>query len=246
MLNISIPSGALEYEDIGDGIPLVMLHGGTGNIEEWGSCVAHFADQYRVIAYNRRGYGKSEPRYRFGPDFFEEDVQDLAALMDALGLHSPVFLCAFSDGGTIALMFAVKYPERVRAMVISGAHIYVDKKTVPGLHKIRQLYENRVTARGLEGTPQVRSQRAWFDRWLHPDFAPFSIEDEISRIQCPTLVIQGTEDEYAEPAHAESIAEKISDSELWLVKGARHWVHGGKRADAFQERVLDFFSRIDT
>ena len=64
------------------------------------------------------------------PGFFEEDVRDLVALMNGLGLTAPVFLCAFSDGGTIALMFAVRHPERVKAMVCSGAHIYVDKTTV--------------------------------------------------------------------------------------------------------------------
>ena len=50
------------------------------------------------------------------------------------------------------------------------------------------------------------------------------------------------QDEYADPAHAEAIAQRISASELWLVEGARHWVHGGKYADAFNKRVLAFFS----
>ena len=239
---VSIPKGMLEYVDIGEGIPLIMLHGGTGSIEEWGACVDCFAETYRVIAYNRRGYGGSTPRYVFPHRFFEEDTEDLAALLEALALDGPVFLCGFSDGGTIALMFAVRHPTRVRAMVCSGGHIYVDKKTTPGLQKARKTFEKRVARHGVEDTPQTRSQRAWFDRWLHPGFEPFSIEDEIFRIQCPTLVVQGMEDEYADPTHAQRIAHGIKGSQLWLVKGARHWVHGGKQAEDFKKHVLEYLA----
>ncbi|MBW2109707.1 MAG: alpha/beta fold hydrolase, partial [Deltaproteobacteria bacterium] len=111
MTQIEIPSGTLEYVEKGRGAPLILLHGGTGNIEEWGGCVDGFAHHYRVIAYNRRGYGNASPRYDYPPDFFYEDVRDLAALMDALGVGGPAYICAFSDGATIALLFAVRYPD---------------------------------------------------------------------------------------------------------------------------------------
>jgi pimeloyl-ACP methyl ester carboxylesterase len=175
-------------------------------------------------------------------DFFQEDVEDLAAFLDVLGLHHPVSLCAFSDGGTIALMFAAASPERTRAMVCSGAHIYVDKKTSEGLRRVRETFEHRVKTKGMRETPQIRSQRAWFDRWLHGDFEPFSIEDKMCEIKCPTLVVQGTEDEYAEPSHAERIAGGIRDAELWFVEGARHWIHAGKHRDRFVERTMTFLA----
>jgi pimeloyl-ACP methyl ester carboxylesterase len=239
---VTIASGKLEYVDKGRGVSLVLLHGGTGNIDEWGSCVDCFAERYRVIAYNRRGYGNSTPRYVFRPDFFEEDIEDLVHLLDALGVHGPVFLCGFSDGGTIALMFAVRHPERVCAMVCSGAHIYVEEKTSRGLLRVREVFEQRVKRRGLQETPQARSQRAWFDRWLNDDFRPFSIEDEISHIVCPTLVVQGMEDEFAAESHARRIADVIDNAELWLVEGARHWIHGGQHAGVFQDRVMSFLA----
>jgi pimeloyl-ACP methyl ester carboxylesterase len=164
------------------------------------------------------------------------------AFLDVLGLHSPVLLCAFSDGGTIALIFAATFPERTRAMVCSGAHIYVDEKTSKGLLRVKTIFEHRIRAEGTMETPQVRSQRAWFHRWLHPDFRPFSIEDKMSQIKCPTLVVQGTEDEYAEPSHAERIAHGIRDGELWLVEGAHHWVHGGEHKDQFLDRAMAFLA----
>jgi pimeloyl-ACP methyl ester carboxylesterase len=242
MPRASIKTGTIEYVEAGKGTPLILLHGGTGSIEEWGSCIDHFATQYHVIAYNRRGYGESSPRYHFGEDFFQEDIEDLAALLDVLGLVTPVFLCAFSDGGTVALIFAAAFPERTRAMVCAGAHIYVDEKALRGLARARPILKNRLQHKHGKETAQVRSQMAWFDRWLHQDFRPFSIEDQMGRIKCPTLVVQGTEDEYAEPSHAERIAQGISNAQLWLVDGARHWVHGGEHQDLFLQRAMAFLA----
>ena len=242
MSKVSIPSGTLEYVESGQGVPLILLHGGTGSIREWGTCIDHLATRYRVIAYNRRGYGESTPRCSFSQGFLQEDVEDLVAFLDALGLAMPVLLCAFSDGGTIALIFAASYPEQTRAMVCAGAHIYVDEKTTEALLRTRRIFEKRVQGNGIKKTPHIRSQMAWFDRWLHPDFKSFSIEATISRIKCPTLIVQGTEDEYASPGHAQRIADGIKDAQLWLVQGARHWVHGGQHNDSFMEGVMAFLA----
>jgi len=243
METISIPNGTLEYVEVGDGIPLIMLHGGSGSIEEWGDCIDYFATQYRVIAYNRRGYGNSTPRDTFLPNFHSEDAEDLLAFLDILGLDYPVLLCGFSDGATIALLFAAEFPERVRAMVCAGGHIYTDDKTHEGLLRARSLFEACIKRDELdEQLPQIRSQRAWFDLWLDPDFKRFSIEDKMSQVRCPTLVIQGSEDEYAGADHAHRIADGIEDSRLCLINGARHWIHGGKCADEFKKEVMTFLA----
>lgn len=237
-----IPSGTLEYVKKGHGPPLVLLHGGTGSIEEWGCCVDWFAEKFQVVAYNRRGYGNSSPREIFPLNFYDEDIEDLAALLRVLGLTSPLLLCGFSDGGTIALIYAARFPARVRAMVCVGAHIYAEEKSIRGLVHAREVFERRLAEMGLEETPQIRSQRAWFDRWLQAGADLLAIEGELPRITCPTLIVQGAEDEYAEKSHARRIAEGINDSELWLVEGARHWVHRGEHAKAFADRAMAFLS----
>jgi pimeloyl-ACP methyl ester carboxylesterase len=242
MKKVSIPSGELEYVEKGEGPALILLHGGTGSIEEWKSCLDVFSSQFRVIAYNRRGYGRSTPRYAFPVDYYHEDLDDLWELLKALDVTLPSFFCGFSDGGTLALMFAARYPTALRALVVSGAHIYVEEKTARGLDRVRQHYKRAGQNKGLTNTPQYRSQLAWFDRWLGRNFRPFSIEDDMARITCPTLVVQGTEDEFASSDHARDIAGGISNSQLWLVEGARHWIHGGAHEKVFQDRVLDFFS----
>ena len=242
MPKAEIPSGALEYIETGRGAPLVLLHGGTGSIEEWGTCIDRFAASFQVIAYNRRGYGHSTPRETFSLNFFEEDIEDLAAFLGVLGLTQPILLCAFSDGGTIALMYAARFPAQVKAMVCVGAHIYVEEKSIRGLVHARKVFERRIAETGLEETPQIRSQRAWFDRWLVGDREFLSMENDLSRITCPTMIIQGTEDEYAETSHAERIAGGIPGSVLWLVEGARHWVHRGEHTEAFTGKVTRFLA----
>ena len=239
---ISVPGATLEYVDEGQGPPLVLLHGGTGNIAEWGDCVPYFAQRHRVVAYNRRGYGNSTPRVDFPPTYHHTDVADLLALLDALNVKAPVRLCGFSDGGTIVLMFAARFPGRVESLVSIAGHIYVEEKSRQGLRRARRFFESGIQKRGLdEGSHAVQGRRAWFDLWLDDRFGEsFNIEHELDRIECPALIIQGTEDEYAQVSHARRIADGIADSRLYLIEGARHWIHGGEHADRLRQAVAAF------
>jgi pimeloyl-ACP methyl ester carboxylesterase len=239
---IDIPDGSLEYVDIGRGAPLIFLHGGTGTIAEWGDTLSHFADKYRVLAYNRRGYGNSTPRTDFPPTYHRSDVADLLAFLDALKLDGPVGLCGFSDGATIALMFAARFPTRVHAVVSVSGHIYVEEKTQEGLLRAKRLFESGLRRKGVdEGTAKIQGRRAWFDLWLDKAFREwFDIGDELEQIRCPVLVMQGTEDEYAEVEHARQIAAGIRNSQLCLVEGAKHWIHGGDQAGLLLQTLSDF------
>lgn len=239
---IPISDGVLEYTDTGMGAPLVLLHGGTGDIGEWGASVGYFARQYRVLVYNRRGYGNSTPRLDFPPTYHDADVADLLKFLDALGLNEPVRLCGFSDGATIALMFAARFPSRVAALVLVAGHIYVEAKTQQGLLRAKRLFETGVQKKARdEAAHKIQGRRAWFDLWLDEHFRQwFNIEDALGKIRCPTLVVQGTEDEYANVSQARRIAEGIPNAGLYLVAGAKHYIHGGDQAEALCERVMTF------
>jgi pimeloyl-ACP methyl ester carboxylesterase len=241
---ISVPGATFEYVDVGEGPALVLLHGGTGSIQEWGDSIASFSENFRVLAYHRRGFGGSTSRSAFPFNYHDTDVADLAAFLDALGLHRPVRLCGFSDGGTIVLMFAAQFPERVSAAVSVAGHIYVEKKTQEGLSKTRQMLGAAMERGGCDPTSNaIRSREAWFELWLAPDFRDwFNLEARLAQIACPTLVIQGTRDEYAGVDHARRIADGIKDARLLLVEGAKHWIHGGEYAKIFQDSVKAFFN----
>ena len=92
------------------------------------------------------------------------------------------------------------------------------------------------------GANGVALIEAWYAHWLDPAQRPLDIRGEIGRITAPTLVIQGLDDEFATPAHAEGIARAIAGAELWLIPACRH-APQLEYPEAFNERVLGFLAR---
>ncbi len=226
----------------GWGEPLILLHSGGGSTAEWEACLPLFTPFYQTVTYDRRGYGRPSRPRDFTGDYFSEDVEDLKGLLDHLDISGPVRLCGFSDGGTVAMLFAANYPGRVAAMVCEGAHAYVEDITIESLSEVAAGYEKKAREEGRGEDPGVRSQLAWFRRWLEPDFRSWSILEDLSRIECPTLIVQGVRDRFATSEQAENIAGTIRGSGLWMVEEAGHRVHE-RFPEEFTRRALDFFDR---
>jgi pimeloyl-ACP methyl ester carboxylesterase len=125
--HVNLPDGgSLYYEIYGDDRhdPLVLVHGGNMDRRVWSNQVGAFADEYRVITYDVRGFGKSSPK-----DRPHQAHADLLALLDALEISSPVHLAGLSLGGRIAVDFALCNRDRVRSLILaapglSGWHWY--------------------------------------------------------------------------------------------------------------------------
>jgi len=109
----------LYWERYGDpeAPAMVLLHHGLGSIHSWRRQIPAFASAgWQVIAYDRWGYGRSDPRPGFEAGYLLQDMHEAIELLEALGL-ARVSLVGHSDGGTIALLMAAEYPERVERMV---------------------------------------------------------------------------------------------------------------------------------
>ena len=98
----------------GEGEPLVLLHGGASDLRIWDHQVETLARTLRVIRYDQRGYGKSDI-----PVSLFSYVDDLRGLIDALKLER-VSVIGSSLGGSVAIDFALKYPERIRSLILVG------------------------------------------------------------------------------------------------------------------------------
>jgi len=121
--------------------PVLLLHHGLGSVRAWRRQIAPLAEAgFRVVAYDRWGYGGSDCRDGLDLPTFSTDLQDLTALLDALDIQRAA-LVGHSDGGKIALYFASQQPERVTCLVTVAAHIYVEAKMESGLMGVRQAYE---------------------------------------------------------------------------------------------------------
>jgi pimeloyl-ACP methyl ester carboxylesterase len=223
---------------------VVLLHHGLGSTRAWRKQVPAFVDAgYRVIVYDRWGYGASDQRPSLDVPGFESDMADLDVLLAACNLRS-VTLIGHSDGGTLGLYFAARYPERVAALVTVAAHIYLERATMePGIQEILQAYQN--DQRFRKGMHLAHGDKAdavmqnWFDSWHTPEALSWDMRPQLVQISCPTLVIQGELDEHASPQHAVDIAETIPGAELWLLEGAAHMLPQ-ETPDKLNQKLLSF------
>ena len=213
----------------GAGFPLVLLH---GNGED-GSYFAHqmdrFSRQYRVIAVDTRGHGKS-PRGS-APFTLEQFAEDLKGLLDRLGIGR-THLLGFSDGANIALLFALRYPDYVESLILNGGNL--DPKGV----------KRRFQLPICLGYALV-SLCAKFDRKAVPKKEllalmvkqPHIHPQALAALRCPTLVIAGDRDLIKE-AHTRQIFAAIPGAALAILPGD-HFV-ANKNPAAFNRTVEDF------
>jgi len=233
----------IETDGPKDGHPIIFLHHGLGSTRAWKYQVPFFVNAgYQVVLYDRWGYGKSEKRpYLAVPDF-EDDLEDLKVLIETLN-HQPVTLIGHSDGGSIALYYAALYPDCVNLLVTVAAHIYLEDEMVPAIFEIIRTFEGdnrfRKGLRRAHGDKFESTFYNWIEGWKVPETREWDMRPVLSNIQCPALVIQGLDDEYATPQHAVDIAENITNSELWLVPGANHMLPQ-EIPEVFNRKVIAF------
>jgi pimeloyl-ACP methyl ester carboxylesterase len=244
---VSINGHNLHVETYGpqDGPVVVLLHHGLGSARAWKAQTPVLAAAgYRVIAYDRWGYGASDARPELGMPFFEDDMRDLDALLDELGAQQ-ASLVGHSDGGTLALYYASQQPLRVVRLAVVAAHIYIEPKMDTGIRGVRQIFENE--ARFREGLHRAHGEkgesvfRHWFGGWVKPENLSWDMRPVLGQIACPTLVIQGVEDEHATPQHARDIARAIPHANLWLLESAGHMLPQDQ-PDEFNARLLEFLN----
>ena len=111
---------SIFYQSTGDGFPLIWSHEFAGSYESWEQQVRYFSHRYRVITYNDRGYPPSD--VPSDPEAYAQEItiEDLRRLMDHLGLDQ-AYIGGLSMGGNVALNFALRYPERCKAIIVASA-----------------------------------------------------------------------------------------------------------------------------
>ena len=239
------PGHSLYWERAGDPADpaVVFLHHGLGSTRAWKQQPPAFTGAgWQTLAYDRWGYGRSSPRPALDLPEFGADVADLAALLDDQGLER-VALIGHSDGGTVALYFAARFPERVCALVTVAAHIYLEATMLPGMLALRKAFEH--DERFRQGLQRAHGDQVdsvfdnWFEGWVRAEHLAWDMRPMLSDVRCPTLVIQGELDEHATPQHARHLAAAVALGQLWLIPGVGH-MPAQDRPDEFNRRVLTF------
>lgn len=151
-----INGARLYYELAGNGPTLMMIHAGVADSRQWNNEFRYFASRHRVVRYDLRGYGRSEP---VDGDF--SHLQDLVALLDTVALLGHAVLIGCSMGGGLALDFALLHPQRVLALVLVGAGprgLKLDVPSPPQQREADLAYE----AGDLDRLAELETQ-IWFD-----------------------------------------------------------------------------------
>ena len=222
---------ALNYVEAGEGFPLVLLHGNGEDHTYFKHQMGPFSDRYRVIALDTRGHGRS-PRGT-APFTLDQFAQDLKDFLDEKGIER-CHLLGFSDGGNIALLFALRHPQYVEKLVVNGANL------VPsGVKASTQwlITAGWVMCRVLACFSQ-KARRNWELLNLmvtQPNIDPRALK----ALSMPVLVTAGEQDMIRED-HTRAIAAAIPGSRLAILPGD-HFV-ARQNWQAFNPLVLDFLA----
>ena len=222
----------LNYIEQGQGQPLILLHGNGESNDYFEHQIPFFAGDYRVIAIDTRGHGKS-PRGEksFTIKQFAEDLHDF---MDEKGIEKAILL-GFSDGGNIALTFALKYPERVEKMIVDGANLF--PSGVKPLYQWPIEFGYRIARLFAKKSEKAKQNAEMLGLMVNePHIEP----SKLARLTMPVLVVAGTKDMIKE-SHTRLIYKSLPNAQLAILEGD-HFV-ANKNADAFNKVVAGFLRK---
>ena len=220
------------YVEKGQGDPIILMHGNGEDCSIFNGQIDVFAQHYHVYALDTRGHGQT-PR---GDKSFtiRQFADDLLGFMDKHQIEKAHVL-GFSDGGNIAMIFALRYPERVDRLILNGANL----DTTGVKRRIQIPIEIGYRVARLFAKRSTSAQR-------HAELLGLMVNDpnvrpeELWKIRAKTLVIAGTKDMIRE-SHTRLIAEHIPDSQLVLIKG-NHFI-ANKKPEEFNRAILGFLGQ---
>jgi pimeloyl-ACP methyl ester carboxylesterase len=263
----SVGNARLYYEVAGDGPAFAMIHAGIADSRQWNNEFAHFAQNYRALRYDMRGYGRSEPA-----DGEFSHMGDLIALLDYLQIREPLVMMGCSMGGGLAMDFALAHPSRVKALIMVDAGPTGLKLDVPTPSKFAEV-EKAYDAGQLDLAAELETQ-IWFDgmgrrpeqvnqamRQLAyemnrqalshdakqlgkrlPDTQVPAVEG-LNQLQTPVVVIVGAHDTPYMLAAATYMVEKIPSARKVIIEDAAH-LPNMDQPDEFRRVVTAFLDSL--
>lgn len=220
------------YIEQGTGFPLILLHGNGEDCAYFTRQIDSFSENFHVIALDTRGHGQT-PRGE-APFTIRQFAEDLLTFMDQHNIEK-AHLLGFSDGGNIAMVFALKYPERVGKLILNGANL--DASGVKRKIQIPIEIGYRIAKFFARKSPKAKKNAEMLGLMVND---PNVKVEELLRIQNPTLVIAGDHD-MIKDQHTRLIAQSIPGAELCILQG-NHFI-ANKNPQSFNEAVLRFLRK---
>jgi pimeloyl-ACP methyl ester carboxylesterase len=222
----------MYYETYGSGEPLLLIHGNGGSIDNFVKQIPVFSKNYKVIIADSRAQGKSiDTKDSLS---YEMMADDYAELLTKIGVPS-VNIIGWSDGGINGLLLAIRHPEKVKKLMITGANLEPDTTAVET--DVKQwadaLYAQLKDKK--DKTADEKHQCKLFKLLVDEPHIPLA---DLKKIKAPTLVVGGDHD-ILRPGHTLKIFQNIENAYLWIVPNSGHSTlivyseEFNKRADEF-------------
>ncbi|MFN8356542.1 MAG: alpha/beta hydrolase [Spirosomataceae bacterium] len=223
----------LYYETYGQGQPLLLIHGNGGSIRDYRYQIPYFAKHYKVIAVDSRAQGKSVDTSSVLK--YEMMADDFDALLTHLKIDS-AYVIGWSDGGINGLLLAIRHPQKVKKMAITGANLISDASVLDPAG-VKMISEELTK---LRSAPQDAVTKNTIKLLHMMEVEPNIPLTDLHKIKCPVLVMGGDFD-VIKPAHTLQIFENIPQAYLWIFPEAGHGVVHRYRNE-FNAKVQHFFT----
>lgn len=219
----------LNFMERGQGQPLILLHGNGEDGRYFSNQISYFSKRYKVIAVDTKGHGKS-PRGT-APFTIRRFAKDLFYFMEEKGIEKADIL-GFSDGGNIALIFALKYPEKVGKLILNGANLYPAGMKISVVLPIWAEYG--LTWMFAHFSKTIKKKKELLGLMIRD---PYINPDDLKNISAKTLVLVGRKD-MIRHRHSLFIAKKIPQAIFVCLEGD-HFI-AAKNPDVFNRVVARF------
>jgi 3-oxoadipate enol-lactonase len=262
MTFVDINGVGLRYELSGSGErTIVLVHEMGGSLDSWDEVVPRLAAARRVLRYDTRGAGMSG-KIR-GSLSIDTMADDIATLLDTVGIDGKVALAGIAVGGAIALHFAARYPQRTSAVVVGSpaTSVEADRKAAV-LARVADI-EAKGMAAAVEASMQngypeeLRDNAARFTafraRWLGNDPASYAtiyrmlvnteMHDELTRLSAPVLVIGGELDRVRPAAISEATAKTIPGARYRLLRTGHYMAV--QTPELIADAITEFLKSVD-
>jgi len=232
---------------------MVFLHEGLGSVSMWRDFPQQLCAALgcRGLVYSRPGYGRSTPRApdeHWAADFMHRQAHEvLPALLAELGIGADApryWLFGHSDGASIALLHAARFPPRVAGAIVLAPHIMIEAVALDSIAQARDAYRHgELRERLARYHDDVDSAFwGWNDIWLADEFRRWSIEAELAAVRCAVLAVQGRQDEYGTLAQVDGVVRRIPGAESLVLEDCGHSPHRDQ-PQALLRAVREFFAR---